>query len=66
MFDQVVAGAVEHLEPDDPFRRSAMRQRRGYARRQVLPDLVGSHGGDRHLQIDVGMTADAGTRPSRS
>lgn len=30
MFDQVVAGAVEHLEPDDPFRRRAVRQRRGY------------------------------------
>ena len=30
MFDQVVAGAVEHLEPDDPLRRSAVRQRRGY------------------------------------
>jgi tetratricopeptide (TPR) repeat protein len=30
MFDQVVAGAIEHLEPDDPFRRSAVRQRRGY------------------------------------
>jgi tetratricopeptide (TPR) repeat protein len=30
MFDQVVAGAVEHLEPDDPFRRSAVRQRRAY------------------------------------
>jgi tetratricopeptide (TPR) repeat protein len=30
MFDQVVAGAVEHLEPDDPFRRSALRQRRAY------------------------------------
>jgi tetratricopeptide (TPR) repeat protein len=30
MFDQVVAGAVEHLEPDDSFRRSALRQRRGY------------------------------------
>jgi tetratricopeptide (TPR) repeat protein len=30
MFDQVVAGAVEHLESDDPFRRSAVRQRRGY------------------------------------
>jgi tetratricopeptide (TPR) repeat protein len=30
MFDQVVAGAIEHLEPDDPFRRSAIRQRRGY------------------------------------
>ena len=30
MFDQVVAGAVKHLEPDDPFRRSAVRQRRAY------------------------------------
>ena len=30
LFDEVVAGAVEHLEPDDPFRRSAVRQRRGY------------------------------------
>ena len=30
MFDQVVAGALEHLEPDDPFRRSAVRQRRAY------------------------------------
>jgi tetratricopeptide (TPR) repeat protein len=30
MFDQVVAGAIEHLEPDDPLRRSAIRQRRGY------------------------------------
>ena len=30
MFDQVVAGAVQHLEPDDPFRRSAVRQRRAY------------------------------------
>jgi tetratricopeptide (TPR) repeat protein len=30
MFDEVVAGAEEHLEPDDPFRRSAVRQRRGY------------------------------------
>ena len=30
MFDEVVAGAIEHLEPDDPFRRSAVRQRRGY------------------------------------
>lgn len=50
MFDQVVAGAVEHLEPDDPFRKSAVRQRRGYwllgkfsgfgrsARRKAKPD----------------------------
>src|ERR1700722_8053856 len=30
LFDEVVAGAVAHLEPDDPFRRSAVRQRRGY------------------------------------
>ena len=30
VFDQVVAGAIEHLEPDDPFRRSAVRQKRGY------------------------------------
>ena len=30
MFDQVVAGAIEHLQPDDPFRRSAVRQRRAY------------------------------------
>ena len=30
MFDEVVAGATEHLEPDDPLRRSAVRQRRGY------------------------------------
>jgi len=30
MFDEVVAGALEHLEPDDPFRRAAVRQRRGY------------------------------------
>jgi tetratricopeptide (TPR) repeat protein len=30
LFDEVVAGATAHLEPDDPFRRSAVRQRRGY------------------------------------
>ncbi len=30
VFDEVVAGAIAHLEPDDPFRRSAVRQRRGY------------------------------------
>ena len=30
MFDQVVTGAVEHLDPDDPLRRSALRQRRAY------------------------------------
>jgi tetratricopeptide (TPR) repeat protein len=30
MFDQVVAGAVEHLAPDDPFRRRAVRQQRAY------------------------------------
>jgi tetratricopeptide (TPR) repeat protein len=30
MFDEVVAGAVEHLDPDDPLRRSAVRQRHVY------------------------------------
>lgn len=30
LFDEVVAGAVAHLAPDDPLRRSAVRQRRGY------------------------------------
>jgi tetratricopeptide (TPR) repeat protein len=30
LFDEVVAGALVHLEPDDPLRRSAVRQRRGY------------------------------------
>ena len=30
MFDEVVAGAVEHLTPDDPLRKSAVRQRRAY------------------------------------
>jgi len=30
MFDEVVAGAVEHLSPDDPLRKSAVRQRRAY------------------------------------
>lgn len=30
MFDQVVAGAVEHLTPDDPFRKRAVRQQRAY------------------------------------
>jgi tetratricopeptide (TPR) repeat protein len=30
LFDEVVAGAIAHLDPDDPFRRSAVRQRRGY------------------------------------
>jgi tetratricopeptide (TPR) repeat protein len=30
MFDQLVAGAVEHLAPDDPFRRRAVRQQRAY------------------------------------
>jgi len=30
LFDEVVAGATVHLQPDDPFRRSAVRQRRGY------------------------------------
>ena len=30
MFDEVVSGATEHLDADDPLRRSAVRQRRGY------------------------------------
>ncbi len=30
MFDQVVTGAEEHLDPDDPLRRAAVRQRRAY------------------------------------
>jgi hypothetical protein len=30
IFDQVVAGAVEQLDPDDPFRKSAVRQQRAY------------------------------------
>jgi hypothetical protein len=30
MFDQVVQGAREYLDRDDPFRRSAIRQRRAY------------------------------------
>jgi hypothetical protein len=30
MFDQVLKGAIEHLDPDDPFRRSALRQKRAY------------------------------------
>jgi tetratricopeptide (TPR) repeat protein len=30
MFDQVVAGAVAELAPDDPFRKSAVRQQRAY------------------------------------
>ncbi len=30
MFDQVVAGAIDQLEPDDPFRKSAVRQQRAY------------------------------------
>jgi tetratricopeptide (TPR) repeat protein len=30
IFDQVVGGAVEHLEANDPFRRRAVRQQRAY------------------------------------
>lgn len=30
LFDQVVAGAIEQLDPNDPFRRSAIRQHRAY------------------------------------
>jgi tetratricopeptide (TPR) repeat protein len=39
MFDEVVAGAVAHLEPDDPFRRSALRQRRAYSLMAKIPRL---------------------------
>jgi tetratricopeptide (TPR) repeat protein len=30
IFDQVVAGALEQLDPNDPFRKSAIRQHRAY------------------------------------
>ena len=30
IFDQVVAGAVDQLDPTDPFRKSALRQQRAY------------------------------------
>ena len=30
MFDQVVAGAIAELDPDDPWRKSAVRQQRAY------------------------------------
>ena len=51
MFDEGVDGAKAHLQPDDPFRRSALRQRRGYwilgkfsgrkkARRDAGPELL--------------------------
>ncbi|HWD55056.1 MAG TPA: tetratricopeptide repeat protein [Acidimicrobiales bacterium] len=30
MFDQVVAGAIDQLDPGDPFRKSALRQQRAY------------------------------------
>jgi tetratricopeptide (TPR) repeat protein len=30
MFDQVLQGALEHLDPDDPLRKSAARQQRAY------------------------------------
>jgi tetratricopeptide (TPR) repeat protein len=30
MFDQVVEGAIDQLAPDDPFRKSAIRQQRAY------------------------------------
>jgi tetratricopeptide (TPR) repeat protein len=43
MFDQVVAGAVEHLDPDDPFRRSAVRQRRAYWLLGKFPRFGKSH-----------------------
>jgi tetratricopeptide (TPR) repeat protein len=30
VFDQVVEGAIDQLDPDDPFRKSAIRQQRAY------------------------------------
>ncbi len=30
MFDQVVAGAIDQLDPEDPLRMSALRQQRAY------------------------------------
>jgi tetratricopeptide (TPR) repeat protein len=30
VFDEVVAGAIEHLDPDDPLRKRAVRQKRAY------------------------------------
>jgi tetratricopeptide (TPR) repeat protein len=39
MFDEVVTGAEAHLEPDDPFRRRAVRQRRAYRLVAKVPGL---------------------------
>ena len=62
MFDEVVAGAVEHLEPDDPFRRSAVRQRRGYpssASSPIRPQVVSREGREQLTNRE----ATEGTRP---
>jgi tetratricopeptide (TPR) repeat protein len=50
MFDQVVAGAMAHLEPDDPFLRSAVRQRRGY---WLLGKFPGRRRKARHGDADL-------------
>jgi tetratricopeptide (TPR) repeat protein len=39
MFDQVVAGALVQLDPDDPLRKSAVRQQRAY---KILGRIPGS------------------------
>ncbi len=38
LFDQVLAGAREQLDPDDPLRRRAVRQRRAYWLLSKLPE----------------------------
>jgi tetratricopeptide (TPR) repeat protein len=47
MFDEVVTGAEAHLQPNDPFRRSAVRQRRGYW-------ILGKFSGRRKTRRDDG------------
>lgn len=47
MFDEVVAGAEAHLDPDDPFRRRAVRQRRAYS-------VLGRFAGRRRSRQDDG------------
>lgn len=39
MFDQVAAGAIDQLAPDDPFRKSALRQQRVYRLLGRFPGL---------------------------
>ena len=70
MFDQVVAGAVEHLEPDDPLRRSAAAATTGLlAPRQVLatrPEAnVAAHHAPGRLSGRAAEPSD-GVRPTYS